>query len=99
MLCLVETFIYLNQDILKHPFTLVYLCVGGANLFRQLLIGWGVSPHFSGPVLCTHRERERERESSGGLAVKHPTLGANGRRFEPRKRSKIKGDAKKPLRT
>ena len=28
------------------------------------------------------------RVSSGGLAVKHPTLGANGHRFEPRKRSK-----------
>ena len=27
--------------------------------------------------------------SSGGLAVKHPALGANGRRFEPRKRSKL----------
>ena len=26
--------------------------------------------------------------SSGGLAVKHPALGANGHRFEPRKRSK-----------
>ena len=27
--------------------------------------------------------------SSGGLAVKHPTLGANGHRFEPHKRSII----------
>ena len=27
--------------------------------------------------------------SSGGLAVKHPALGVNGRRFEPRKRSKL----------
>jgi len=26
----------------------------------------------------------REIVSSGGLAVKHATLGANGRRFEPR---------------
>ena len=26
--------------------------------------------------------------SSGGLAVKHSAFGANGRRFEPRKRSK-----------
>ena len=26
--------------------------------------------------------------SSGGLAVKDPALGANGHRFEPRKRSK-----------
>ena len=27
--------------------------------------------------------------SSGGLAVKHPAFGANGHRFEPRKRSKL----------
>ena len=27
--------------------------------------------------------------SSGGLAVKHSVLGANGRRFEPRERSKL----------
>ena len=27
--------------------------------------------------------------SSGGLAVKQSALGANGRRFEPRKRSKL----------
>ncbi|KAK2170412.1 hypothetical protein LSH36_3g26068 [Paralvinella palmiformis] len=27
--------------------------------------------------------------SSGGLVIKHPALGANGRRFEPRKRSKL----------
>ena len=27
--------------------------------------------------------------SSGGLAAKHPALGANGHRFEPRKKSKL----------
>ena len=27
--------------------------------------------------------------SPGGLAVKHPALGANGHRFEPSKRSKL----------
>ena len=32
--------------------------------------------------------------SSGGLVFKHPALGANGRRFEPRKRSKLFQDRK-----
>ena len=35
------------------------------------------------------RKMTAQTVSSGGLAVKHSALGVNGRRFEPRKRSKL----------
>ena len=44
--------------------------------------GYRIYTHWSNDYDCW-------AVSSGGLVVKHPALGAIGRRFEPRKRSKL----------
>ncbi|KAK2150412.1 hypothetical protein LSH36_406g02067 [Paralvinella palmiformis] len=53
---------------------------------------WLIPPlPFEGIISCDNPKKYDPvaTVSSGGLVVKHPALGANGRRFEPRKRSKL----------
>ena len=70
------------------------LC-SGQEFQRYLLCWWRVNYELDTPwssfsqYIASHDPRFNPLESSGGLAAKHPALGAKGHRFDPSKMSKL----------
>jgi len=62
-----------------------YVVVEAAATVRRLACNYFDSSRH----IYSYNGRGAWKVSSDGLVVKHPALGVNGRRFEPRKRSKL----------